>query len=169
VAIAMLVGNRRERFVLLGALIATLALPVVLVAAVMRHTGYGLQGRYVLAFSVVVPLLAGEVVFRHRETLARLNAGALTLVVAPIVAIVQLDGLYANARRFAVGVTGPQWFVGHAVAWAPRGGWWFWFVIMVLGAGLLALATPLAERRSRHAASGGCAATADVAAEVERQ
>lgn len=169
VAIAMLVGTRRERLVLLGALVTSLALPVALVAAVMRHTGYGLQGRYVLAFSVVIPLLAGEVVFRNRETLARLNAGALALVVAPIVAIIQLDGVYANARRFAVGVAGPQWFVGHAVAWAPRGGWWLWFLVMATGAVLLGLVGPLAEIRSRPGRSGGHAATADVAAQVERQ
>ncbi len=155
VALALLVASRRERVVLCGAVALVGVLPVALVAAVMRHTGYGLQGRYVLAFSVVVPLLAGEIVFRRRALFVELGAGALVVPFAAIAAVVQLDGLYANARRFAVGVNGPLWFVGHA-AWSPPGGWWLWLTVMVAGAALLALAAPLESwlesRRSRQMA-----------------
>jgi hypothetical protein len=142
-AIALLIGTRRERAVLCIVLVVALALPVALVAAIMRHTGYGLQGRYVLAFTVLIPLLAGEIVFRGRAALATLNARGIALPFAIVAALVQLDGLYANARRFAVGIAGPQWFPGRPVAWAPVGGWWLWLLVMVAGAGLLALVEPL--------------------------
>jgi hypothetical protein len=154
VTIALLVGKRRERIVLCVVLGVALLLPVALIAFTMRHTGYGLQGRYVLAFSVVVPLLAGEVVFGRRASLALLNARSLVVPFAAVAAVVQLDGLYANARRFAVGVAGPQWFPGQPVAWAPPGGWWLWLTVMVGGAALLALAAPLEARLTTRAARG---------------
>ena len=163
VTIALLVGTRRERAVLCTVFAVALALPVALVGAVMRHTGYGLQGRYVLAFSVVVPLLAGEIVFGGRAKLRALNARSLVVPFGAVAAAVQLDGVYANARRFAVGVAGPQWFVGRPVTWAPPGGWWLWLLVMVCGAGLLVLAAPLdsflagrvARRVDRTAAAPG--------------
>jgi hypothetical protein len=142
-ALALLVATRRERLVLLAASFAALALPVMLVGAFMRHTGYGLQGRYVLAFSVAIPLLAGEIVFRRREVFSALDARWIVVPFAVVAAIVQFDGLYANARRFAVGVAGPQWFLGAPVSWAPPGGWWLWLLIMIAGAVLLAFSAPL--------------------------
>src|SRR6266511_1834554 len=150
VAIALLVGTRRERTVLCTLLAASLVIPVGLVAVIMRHTGYGLQGRYVLALSVVVPVLAGEIVFRWRAVLEALNARGLVIPFAAVAAAVHLDGLYANARRFAVGVAGPQWFPGRPVVWAPPGGWWLWLFAVVAGAALLALAVPLEALLARR-------------------
>jgi len=152
VAVALLVGTRRERLVLCLACAALVVLPVGLVGAIMRHTGYGLQGRYVLAFSVVVPLLAGEIVVRHRARLARLNARGLVVPFAAVAAVVHADALYANARRFAVGILGPDWFVPAAV-WRPPGGWWLSLLATALGAALLVLAAPLDSLRMRVRAS----------------
>jgi hypothetical protein len=56
---ALLVGTRWQRLHLVISIGAALALPVFLVATTMRHTGFALQGRYVLSFSLVVPLVAG--------------------------------------------------------------------------------------------------------------
>jgi uncharacterized integral membrane protein len=142
VMLAILLGSRRERVVLCLVCAAAVALPLGLVAAIMQHTGYGLQGRYVLAFTVVVPLLAGEIVFRHRAQLPRLNARGVVVPFAAVAALVHADALYANAKRFAVGTLGPDWFVPAAV-WRPPGGWWLWLLATALGALLLALAGPL--------------------------
>ena len=147
VGIALLLGNRRERYVLAGTLVAALLLPILLVAAIMRHTGYGLQGRYVLAFSVAVPLLAGEIIFRQRALLRRLHAQALVTPFAALAAGVHLHAVYSNARRSAVGVTGPTWFPGKEV-WHPPGGWWLWLAVAVVAAGILAVAPALDSRRS---------------------
>jgi Predicted membrane protein (DUF2142) len=142
VAIALLLGDRRERAVVAATVATTLVLPVLLVAVTMRHTGFSLQGRYVLAFAVVVPLLAGEVVFRHRDALARLSATALALPIAVVAAVVQVHALYSNGRRYAVGVSGPAWFPGSEL-WAPIGGWLPWLALTAVAAALLAIAPAL--------------------------
>jgi hypothetical protein len=47
---------------------------------------------------------------------------------------------YVNAKRYAVGGSGPEWFLGRA-AWSPPAGWWTWLAAVLLaGACLLALA-----------------------------
>jgi hypothetical protein len=142
VAIALLLGDRRERAVVAATVAATLVLPVLLVALTMRHTGFSLQGRYVLAFAVMVPLLAGEVVFRHRDALVRLRATALALPFAAVVAVVHVQALYSNGRRYAVGISGPAWFPGSEL-WGPVGGWLPWLALTAVAAALLALAPAL--------------------------
>jgi hypothetical protein len=139
---AMLLGSRRQRLVLLLSASAAFALPVVLVAASMRHTGFPLQGRYVLPFSLIVPLLAGEIVASQHLRLRALNAGQIFLPFAAGVALVQLIAWWKNAYRFGVGVGGPLWFFGSA-EWNPPGGWWPWLVLATAGASLLLLAAPI--------------------------
>jgi hypothetical protein len=146
VAIAMLLGDRRERLVLGSTAVAAFLLPILLIAAIMRHTGWDLQGRYVLAFSVVVPLLAGEVIVRHRDAIETLRATTLAFPVAGIAAAVHLHALYSNARRYAVGVSGPTWFPGNEI-WGPPGGWLLWLGLAVLATAGLVLA-PAFDRRS---------------------
>ena len=146
-AIALLVGNRRERLILTTSVVIALALPVFLVASIMQHTGFGLQGRYVLPFSVVVPLLAGEILVRQRSRLLALGADRVFLPFAIAVAGLQLVGWWADAHRFAVGLGGPRWFLGTA-QWQPPGGWWPWFLLAVVGALLLVTAEPVERRVS---------------------
>jgi hypothetical protein len=35
----------------------------------------------------------------------------------------QVVAWYVNAKRYAVGGSGPEWFLSRA-AWAPSAGWW---------------------------------------------
>ncbi|MBA2384708.1 MAG: DUF2142 domain-containing protein [Actinobacteria bacterium] len=144
--LAQLVGSRRERLVLWATLGVALVVPVLLVAVIMRHTGYGLQGRYVMAFSVAVPLLAGEIVTRRRAMLTSLHAARLLLPFAAAAGVVHVHALYVNARRFAVGVDGPEWFISSAV-WNPPGGWLPWLALAVVAVGLMTLAPVLDSRR----------------------
>jgi predicted membrane protein DUF2142 len=141
---ALLVGSKWQRLHLIVSIGAALALPVVLVATTMRHTGFGLQGRYVLSFSLVVPLLAGEILLRRQDRLRALDAEHLFLPFAFGVGFVQLVAWWTNARRFAVGMRGPQWFLPTA-EWSPPLGWWPWLVLAVAGASLL-MASPLLDR-----------------------
>jgi Predicted membrane protein (DUF2142) len=143
---ALLVGSSRQRFLLFLTAAAALALPVVLVAASMRHTGFALQGRYVLPFSVVVALLAGEILVDQRERLRALNADRLFLPFAAGAALVQLVAWWKNAHRWAVGLGGPRWFFGSA-EWNPPWGWWPWLVLAAGGACLL-IATAARSPRS---------------------
>jgi hypothetical protein len=146
---ALLLGSGRQRLVLLMTAAAALTLPVLLVAASMRHTGFGLQGRYVLPFSLVVPLLAGEIVASQYQRLRAINAGHLFFPFAFGVALVQLIAWWKNAYRFGVGVGGPLWFFGSA-EWNPPGGWWPWLALASGGASLLLLAAPVDWFLTRH-------------------
>jgi hypothetical protein len=142
IVIALLVGTNRERLVLAGFFIAALILPVLLVATTMRHTGFELQGRYVLPFSVFSLLLAGEILVRRRERLRALGAERLFFPFAVGAGTLQLLAFWADAHRFAVGLGGPRWFFDHA-QWSPPGGWWPWFILAVTGAALLAALGPI--------------------------
>ncbi len=141
---ALLVGSRRQRLHLLLAGVAALTLPVLLVATTMRHTGFSLQGRYVLSFSVVVPLLAGEILVRRYDRLRALDARQLFLPFALVAGFVQFVAWWTNARRFAVGIRGPRWFLPSA-EWSPPLGWWPWLLLAVTGVCLL-MAAPLIDR-----------------------
>jgi hypothetical protein len=141
---ALLVGTWRQRLVLLISAAGSLALPIVLVATTMRHTGFGLQGRYVLGFSVIVPLLAGEILVRRYDRLLLLEAEKLFLPFAAAAGCVQLMAWWTNARRFAVGISGPRWFLA-AAEWSPPLGWWPWLLAASGGALLLSFA-PLVDK-----------------------
>ena len=143
VVTALLVSTRQQRLLLLTSIVAVLAVPVLLVAATMRHTGFGLQGRYVLAFSIVVPLLAGEILVRRYERLRALDAHRLFLPFAATAGFVQFVAWWTNARRFAVGVGGPQWFLSSA-EWSPPWGWTLWLTLAAAG-GCLLVATALVD------------------------
>ena len=139
------------------ALGASVLIPVALFAAVFRPTGYGVQGRYVLPFAIAVPLLAGEIVFRHRDRLEPLNTRRLLGWLAAIAAVVQAIAWFSNARRYAIGVDGSWWFLGRA-EWSPPLGWWPWAVLACIGSILLFLAgalDPESRWRTRRESSAG--------------
>jgi len=143
VVAALLMATKQQRWLLLTSIVAIPAIPVLLVAATMRHTGFGLQGRYVLAFSIVVPLLAGEILVRRYERLRALDAHRLFLPFAATAGFVQFVAWWTNARRFAVGVGGPQWFLNSA-QWSPPWGWTLWATLAAAG-GCLLVATALVD------------------------
>ncbi len=146
VVLALLVAHRRQRWVLCGLAVASVVVTVGL-ALLNRPTGFGVQARYVLAFVVVVPLVAGETLFVNRSRLGRLEPRWLPLGIAGVVALVQLGGWYANARRYAVGAGGPRWFFVDA-EWSPPLGWVPWVAITLIGVAALVAAVALADRRS---------------------
>lgn len=64
--VALLVGSARQRAALAGAVVVILLLPVAMTLATMSTHGVIWQGRYGLAFSVGLPLMA-SIVLRDRE------------------------------------------------------------------------------------------------------
>jgi len=129
--LALRLGTRRERLSVLLAAGAGVAVPALLVAGFMRHTGFALQGRHVLPLCVVVPLIAGEVVRRHGATLSRVSR-RLVAAAFPIAALVQAMCFYAAARFAAVGRDVTWWFLGDA-HWSPPAGWPLWLGTVALG------------------------------------
>lgn len=139
VVAAVAVGSRRERLVLAGTLAAVPVVSVLVSAAVVHQTGFGMQGRYISALAVAVPLLAGEVLWRNRDKVSARAGAGLVAVAAATASAVQLLAWYSNARRYAVGTEGPRLFIGSA-QWSPPAGWWVWLAVAVAGAGLVVAA-----------------------------
>jgi hypothetical protein len=143
VVAAIAVGTRRERLALVATLAAVPVVSVVVSAAVVHQTGFGMQGRYISALAVAVPLLAGEVLWRNRDKVSARAGAALVAVAGGSASAVQLLAWYSNARRYAVGTDGPRLFIGSA-QWSPPAGWWVWLAVAVAGAGLVATAAMVA-------------------------
>ena len=153
-AIALVVGTARERAVLLlavaGCFLVTIGLPVVFQAG----TGFSAQGRHLLPVTVMLPLLAGHILTEHRTSLpspswagargeGRSVVGVLAtvaaLLVAALVAALQVGGWYTNSRRNAVGAAGPRWFFAQP-QWQPPLGWYPWLAITLVAAALTVVA-----------------------------
>jgi hypothetical protein len=139
VGLAFVVGSRRERTVLVLALLASLATVVVISAILQSMTAQDVQGRHVLPFAVVVPLLAGEMIFRNRSKLALVDTGMLFALCAVGVGALQLVAWHANGQRQGVGSEGPLLFLSDP-SWSPPLGWYPWLIAVLAGAALLALA-----------------------------
>ena len=155
-AVAFAASGARPRMLLGAVLVGCVAGPVIFYALLLRPIDFGLQGRHVLPILVAVPLLAGEALNRHR---ARANArlvGWLALAAAVAVAVMQAAAWYVNAKRYAVGGSGPAWFLGQA-AWSPPGGWWPWLIAAAL-AGVCLVGASVTSRYDSRA--GGAARAA---------
>jgi hypothetical protein len=151
-AAAGVVADPRERVLLTVIVAVGLAGPVVFYALLIRPTGGGLQGRHVLPILVALPLLAGETLNRHRHRAKAVWLRPLALAIPTWVAVMQVVAWYVNAKRYAVGGSGPEWFLSRA-AWAPPAGWWAWLAAAVL-AGTCLAALGLAARGSSPRPSG---------------
>lgn len=151
---AVLLGRTlRERLLAPGVAVVSVVLVGVIDLLVFRQTYFPVYGRYTLPLGVLVPLVAGHVVVQR---LTGGDVGVATAsaprgprwegiarvaprVVLPVLALVQLCGIWTSARRAAVSVYGPAWFFGKS-QFAPPGGWGPWLVLALAGTVLLALA-----------------------------
>jgi hypothetical protein len=142
---ALVVGRARERVAVVAGAGIALLFPVIFQAAIVRHTGFGMQGRYVLPLSIIALVVSGEVLVRHR---ARLGRAAFPFGVgACLLALLQLVAYLVDARRQAVGLAGPLGFAWHA-RWSPPAGWWIWIALAAGGAVALAATARYATRGS---------------------
>jgi hypothetical protein len=136
IAAALRLGEAGERLVAATVVLLAVAFPVLFYAWVDRFSGFGLQGREVLPPLTLIPLFAGEVIYRRRAALDRQRlaqralGGALALV-----ALFQGYAWWLSARA-AAGAPHIIRFFAHA-AWSPPFGWMPW--ILSAGAGTLAL------------------------------
>lgn len=137
VGMAIILGERRDRWSLTGWLVATYLVAFGVYASVFYPIRAGLQGRHILPFFILCPILAGVVVAERLQVLAPDAARRVFGLVALVMPVLQLTGLYVNARRYAVGTNGPYYFFGSS-KWHPVGSWAPWTVLAVIGTGLLA-------------------------------
>ena len=134
---ACLLCARRRSLLLVFVFAVGLLGPMVFYALFIRPTGFGLQGRRVLPALVVLPLLAGEGVYVNRGSAVAERLRVLLFAIPVACALMQLVAWYVNAKRYAVGGSGPEWFLTRA-AWSPPAGWWMWLSTAVIASACLA-------------------------------
>ncbi len=118
VFLALAVGRRRERLVLVGLGLTVFLVPVLLQVPQASHVGLPWQGRYLLAIAVGVPLLAAVVVDRATGVLRRRTSRSLIVLLLGAIAVVQLASFGTNLRRYVAGTEAP-WFEPVPVPWHP--------------------------------------------------
>ena len=128
--VAIGAANRRGRIALAFAALVAVGGPIYLFASVSRLTGFGLQGRHYMPLLMALPLLAGELVRRHRERIAAATLRWLLAVIGIVVGAAQLAAWWTNSHRYAVGANDPWWFFPHA-QWSPPGGWVPWLIVVL--------------------------------------
>lgn len=140
VATAMVLGTRRERMFVGVVTLLGLAFPVLFYAWVDRFTGFGLQGREVLPALMLIPLLSGEIISRHRVVIApRVWSRPLLVGTIALIAGFQAYAWWYDAGH-AAGNPDTFDFWRHA-GWIPPTGWLLWILCAALGtAAMLAFA-----------------------------
>ncbi|MDQ4067959.1 MAG: DUF2142 domain-containing protein [Actinomycetota bacterium] len=132
VGVAFAVGRPRQRLVLGLVIAGCLGGTVAIAVGVIYQTNFPMYGRYALPLWVIVPLVAGETIRDNVHRLSDATFRRLLVGSAGVVAAVHFTGFYANARRYAVGVDGPLFFLGRS-EWSPPGGTTIWVVVVALG------------------------------------
>ncbi len=139
---ALYASRAFERASLLGLAVAVVVAALVL-AAVYRQTGFDLQGRYLMPFAVILPLWAGELLYRNRDLLGGRAASTLLGGLVAGGALVQGVAWWTNAR----GVSGDgDWLFASDAGWVPPLGWWTWMVVVLSAAGAYVVAGLMASR-----------------------
>lgn len=134
IVLAFLVGSRRQRRALGGAMVAlVIAVPMLDALVILPVGGGDFQARWILPFGLMIPLLSGHIVASNWKLLRLKHPRRLLAGVASVAAAVQFAAFYANARRYAVGIHGPHWFLGTS-QWNPPLGWEIWLTVALIGA-----------------------------------
>lgn len=136
-AVAVLVAARRETMVLAATAGAYAVVVVVLSASLVAATETDVQGRHVLPFAIVLPMLAGELLLRNRAKLESVSPRPLAAGLVVATAGLHLVAWLTSAYRQSVGTRGPLFFFSDP-AWSPPLGWWPWTMVAAAGAGLVA-------------------------------
>ncbi len=146
---AVALGKPRERVVVVLAAVVALLFTLTLYAWVLRPTGFGLEPRYVMPLAALIPLLAGEFLYRARDRLPGIVPRYLPSVAVVLVACYELMAWWINARASA-GEPTVVWFL-RSPHWNPPRGWIPWVIAAIGGTLVLigfAISEALVERRA---------------------
>lgn len=158
--VALMVGTRRQRLTLVIVLVLTMTVTLSVAAAILGPNGFQLQARHVMAFAVVVPLYAGEVIYLNANRLSHIWPAYMMGGIVSLMSALQGVAWFVNAHREAVGTLGPAAFWLRS-EWTPPLGWLPWSAAVAAGCLTLmgaAISTRPARRLPRHAANRRLAA-----------
>ncbi len=134
---AMLLGRRRTVGLLLSTVALTVAVPCVIQAPRLLQYGLTWQGRHGLPLAVGVPMLA-VVAIDDGVGMVTFGARRLAVLLAVVIAVVQIHALWWALRRYTVGLSNQALglFGGR---WQPPGGSLPWLSLMAaFGVALIA-------------------------------
>jgi hypothetical protein len=151
---ALWLGRRADRLLALAVTLLAMLFPVLAYAWVYRFSGFGMQGRYVLPVIMLIPLVAGELIYRRLQNGAPRQAPRSVLAsMIGVIAAFQLFAWWVNARDSA-GRPHAFWFLDNAL-WRPPLGWGIWTLLASLGAAALAVVAAREALVSRPRANRG--------------
>lgn len=122
VLLAIVASQRRDKLVVIGAVIVAVAVPILVQAASVSRTGIIWQGRYALFLYLSLLLLAAWAMSRSGERIASIS----TSVSIAIICFVIVYGMLAFAvvlHRYVVGAGASVAAMLTAPAWQPPMGW----------------------------------------------
>ena len=139
VVLGAALGARRVVVALVAITAVSVVVPSLIQASQMEEHGILFQGRYILPLGAGIVLVAGRAVDEAGHELIDRLSRVIVLVLA-LTVVGHLVAIWFAARRFAVGVGGPVFFVGEgwtpgislavplAVAFlaVPGFAWWCW-------------------------------------------
>jgi len=142
---AFAAGRWRDQLVLSASIVGAFVVILAIGGLVIEASGFGMQGRYVLPFIAVIPMLAGDILARAPAVRTGRLGRAVTLAAGALAAVLLFVAWATNGRRYAVGDRGPVWFV-DAARWSPPGGWLLWAAVVAVGCIAVFVAYALATR-----------------------
>ncbi len=146
ITLAMLVATQRQRWVL-GLCVAAWLVSAPAMTALLSGTLGGVsQARWALPFTLVVPLLAGDVLAHSAPPLTEPGRQRPLVALAVLTSAIQVIAFWSNAQRYAVGKNGPTWYFPHT-AWAPPVGWVGPSIAVLLGACAIVVITSRSRER----------------------
>jgi hypothetical protein len=116
--LALYYGNWRRRFALVVLLLAVIFLPALISASQARRLGIVWQGSDILPLLVGVPILAVTIIANSSAVSTRLVRRLTVPIVALIAGALTVIAFFAELRRYAVGIFGPDFSIFHS-AWRP--------------------------------------------------
>jgi hypothetical protein len=137
VLLALVLGNRRERFILLVLAASIVVFPILFEAFSGRDYGVGWQGRYTLPLAVGLPILAAEIAVRRLTAVTSAAvARSMATMFGATIAMAYLCEVWWVWRRYAQGMVS-----GHVLPipakWSPPIGWPPVLFLAVLGCVIL--------------------------------
>jgi hypothetical protein len=116
--LAVMWSRRRDVAILIGLLIAVIAVPALLESARYEDSGgYFWQGRYTLPLAVGIPILA-TIALASTERGRQLATRRLMFAIGTVVAVAHVFAFAQNLRRYTVGYDGEIQYWKHP-AWSP--------------------------------------------------
>lgn len=140
---ACALGRRRETVAVSAMLIGVVFVPIIAQGIQAKNIGLVWQGRYLLAFAVGLPILAGMIAAQRGAVLPAWAQRRTAVVVALLLGFANFAAFFHALRHYMVGRNGR--LLPRPIVWEPPGTWMLW--LPLYAAALLALAVLVAEAK----------------------